>query len=333
MSTQPARLIVQLQGEVVQTVLLNMPVLRIGRAPESGLMLDNHIISRNHAEIRTSPSGHVLTDLGSSNGTFVGSERLLPNQPRLLSDGASFRIGPYLLIYRAEAAQEQPGEEDEGGQPVEEPRPIEVQQVVEEQPREEPQPQEALATVRADAVAPRRRPAPVPKPEPPARRPPERSVASLYAQYLPDIYQENDFLQRFLRIFEDIWEPLEQRQDHIEMYFDPRTCPVVFLPWLASWLDIPLNAHWSEARKRRVLAQAMELYSWRGTMYGLARMIEVCTGLRPQISEQPSEPFVFHVRIALSPAPGGETVDRALIEELIQMHKPAHAGYVLEVTP
>jgi phage tail-like protein len=154
---------------------------------------------------------------------------------------------------------------------------------------------------------------------------------SIYLRYLPDIFQENDFLRRFLNIFEDIWEPLEQRQDHIEMYFDPLTCPESFLPWLASWLDFPFNTYWPVAQYRRLLAQAMELYRWRGTRYGLIRMIELFTGLTPVITENPSESFVFHIRITLPPGSSGETVDKGLIEELIQMHKPAHAGYLLEV--
>lgn len=308
MSTSISQLIVQLQGSVVQTFPLTMPVLRIGRTPESGLMLDSHLVSRNHAELRVTPQGVALTDLGSSNGTFFGTQRLLPNQPQLLTDETSFRIGPYILTYRASAEEAQ------------------TLAVDEEMPRIAEQ-----TTLPPEPLETRKQPTPLPQLEPPTRRPVEREPASLYARYLPDIYQENDFLQRFLHIFEDIWEPLEQRQDHIEMYFDPRTCPAVFLPWLTSWLGIPLNAHWPEARKRRLLSQAMELYSWRGTLYGLARMIEICTGLAPEITEKATEPFVFHVRVVLVPSPTSEYVDRALIEELIQIHKPAYAGYILEV--
>lgn len=308
MSTSSAQLIVQLQGSVIQTLPLTMPVLRIGRTPESGLMLDSHLVSRNHAELRVTPQGAALTDLGSSNGTFFGTQRLLPNQPQLLTDGTSFSIGPFVLTYRASAAEARTLAEDE------------------EMPRATEQ-----ATLPPQPLETRKQPIILPQPEPPARRPPEREPASLYARFLPDIYQENDFLQRFLHIFEDIWEPLEQRQDHIEMYFDPRTCPAAFLPWLASWLGVPLNSHWPEARKRRLLSQAMELYNWRGTLYGLARMIEICTGLVPEITEKATEPFVFHVRVVLSPSLSGEYVDRSLIEELIQIHKPAYAGYILEV--
>jgi phage tail-like protein len=306
-STQVAQLIVQTRGELVQTISLQAPLLRIGRSPESDLQLDHGMISRSHAEVRVGPQGATLTDLGSANGTFIGEQHLLPNQPHLLTNGMSFRIGPYQLTYRVSSAE--PQEADEPALPIP------------DQPTLPPE------------VAVTRKPSTPPKATPPTRQPVEGEPASLYARFLPDIYQENDFLQRFLRIFEDIWEPLEQRQDHISLYFDPHTCPLSFLPWLASWLDIPFNPHWPEARQRRLLSQAMELYSWRGTSYGLARLIEICTGLTPQITEKPNEPFVFHIRISLSNASNDEHIDRAFLEELIQTHKPAHAGYVLEVLP
>lgn len=305
MSTQAAQLIIQIRGEPSKTILLQAALLRIGRNPENDLQLDNTMISRSHAEIRVGPQGITLTDLGSANGTFIGDQRLLPNQPRLLTDGMSFRIGPYQLTYRASNMEEQ--EADEVALPIP------------EQPTLPPE------------IAVMQRPPALPKATPPTHRPVDSETASLYARFLPDIYQENDFLQRFLHIFEDIWEPLEQRQDHISLYFDPRTCPLSFLPWLASWLDIPLNPLWPEARQRRLLSQAMELYSWRGTSYGLARLIEICTGLTPQITEKPEEPFVFHIRIRLSNQTNDEFIDRAFLEELIQTHKPAHAGYILEV--
>ena len=88
-----------------------MPVLSIGRGPESGLPLPHALVSRRHAELRTGPQGPILTDLGSSNGTFIGKERLLPNQPRVLVDGAVFRIGPYTLTYRRQSLRRIPGKQ------------------------------------------------------------------------------------------------------------------------------------------------------------------------------------------------------------------------------
>ena len=310
MSSSTDQLIVRLEGKVIQTLPLDMPVIRIGRTPENGLSLSHQMVSRAHAELRMEPQGLILTDLGSSNGTFIGTQRLLPNQPHVLTDGTTFRIGPFLLTYQAAKPAEQPQErEDEPEQPT----------------------QEVAADVPAPVAPTPFTQQQVPQPTMPVPRRPLDEPDSIYRQYLPDIFQENDFLRRFLRIFEDIWEPLEQRQDHIEMYFDPHTCPASFLPWLASWLNLPFNPHWPEVRHRRLLAQAMELYSWRGTRYGLIRMIEVCTGLTPEIRNSSSQPFVFHIRITPPPGTSSETVDKGLIEELIRVHKPAHAGYILEV--
>jgi phage tail-like protein len=309
------QIVVRFEGNVIQTIPLTRNTITIGRAPEVGISLPHPLISRAHAQVRQDAQGLVLTDLGSSNGTFIGEERLAPNQPRILTDRMTFRIGPYQLIYQAAQAQqlpsawvEEPDEQREPGTTQPEPPATE---------REAPtSPVPALISSR------------VPQAISPLPRPRAQITQSAYSRFLPGIYQENDFLQRFLSIFEDIWEPLEQRQDYMHMYFDPRTCPAPFLPWLASWLGLTFNPHWPEARRRRLLAQAMDLYRWRGTRYGLIRVIEVCTGLTPVIIENPLEPFVFRIRIT---GTSENPVDKELIEELISTHKPAHAGYMLEV--
>lgn len=312
MQGENGQIIVRFEGNVIQTIPLTRTAITIGRAPDVGISLPHPLISRAHAEVRLDAQGLILTDLGSSNGTFIGEERLAPQQPRILTDRMSFRIGPYQLIYQAAQSPQAPEAW------------VEVQ---DEQRETDTIPTQQPAT-RREAPAPAMVPSRVPQAVSPVPRPRAQVTQSVYSRYLPGLYQENDFLQRFLSIFEDIWEPLEQRQDHIEMYFDPRTCPVSFLPWLASWLGLTFNPHWPEARRRRLLAQAMDLYRWRGTRYGLIRMIEVCTGLTPVIIENPLEPFVFRIRIT---GTSENAVDKEFIEELIRIHKPAHAGYILEV--
>lgn len=315
MAAEYGQLLISSEGQAIRSLTLNMPVLRIGRTPDNGLSLTHQMVSRAHAELRMEAQGAILTDLGSSNGTFIGETRLLPNQPRRLTDGTIFRIGPFLLTYRA-------ARQEEHTQPAEDETPAREIPAI----RSAPEPEPVVMQAATQAVAPRRQPA-----KPVRRRAhPPAEPDSVFLRNLPDIYQENDFLRRFLRIFEEIWEPLEQRQDHIEMYFDARTCSASFLPWLAGWLDLPLNPHWPEARQRLLLSRAMELYNWRGTRYGLQRMIEVCTGVTPSITEDPTQPFVFRIRVRL-PAQSDEEIDRNFVEELIQTHKPAHVGYILEV--
>jgi ABC transport system ATP-binding/permease protein len=47
--------------------------LTIGRAAECDLVLDSPLVSRHHARLERSGPTHVLTDLGSTNGTYVNS--------------------------------------------------------------------------------------------------------------------------------------------------------------------------------------------------------------------------------------------------------------------
>jgi phage tail-like protein len=291
---QDDQLIVELDGHTVQTLNLIATKVTVGRTPDNHLTLPAAPVSRRHAEILVTEEGPVLTDLGSANGTFIGGIRLMPHQPRLLTDGEAFEIGPYVVLYRARTELQQ------------------LEAAV------------TLADVKSDQTW-------LPAIKPPRKTWPAQQTtsetASAYLDHLPGVFQDSDFLGRFLLIFETIWEPMEQRQDQIAMYFDPATCPASLLDWLASWFDLKINPHWPEGRIRALLADAVELYRWRGTKYGLARMIEICTGQGIEITET-EVPFVFHIKVTL-----GKDVSfkRDLIEELIRTHKPAHAGYELEV--
>jgi hypothetical protein len=70
--------------------------LVIGRKLRHGISLTNHRISREHARLVLVGGAVQLTDLGSSNGTFVNEDkrRLSPHAPELLRPGGVFWIGP-----------------------------------------------------------------------------------------------------------------------------------------------------------------------------------------------------------------------------------------------
>jgi pSer/pThr/pTyr-binding forkhead associated (FHA) protein len=55
----------------------------------------------DHRRQRTkpgSPSGWTLTDQGSSNGTFIGNERVTPDLPAILLDGTQIGFGPDIRV-------------------------------------------------------------------------------------------------------------------------------------------------------------------------------------------------------------------------------------------
>ncbi|MFG0290585.1 MAG: ATP-binding protein [Rhodopirellula sp. JB044] len=74
------------------------PVTRLGRDSTNDIQLLDNEASRGHAEIRCDPAlgRFELIDLGSSNGTFVNSERI---ERRELVSGDRVEIGGTLLIF------------------------------------------------------------------------------------------------------------------------------------------------------------------------------------------------------------------------------------------
>lgn len=108
---------------------------------------------------------------------------------------------------------------------------------------------------------------------------------SRYLDYLPGIFQEDPFLGSFLLPFEKVLTGIEYVLAHIDRYVDPARTDPDFLPWLAGWVALALDEEWDEEKRRQLIAEAVELYRWRGTVHGLKRYLEIYTGLAPAIRE------------------------------------------------
>ena len=65
----------------------------IGRARECDLVLDASDVSRLHAKLDSDHLNLYLEDLGSTNGTYVNGQRMLPGQPRRLRAGDVIHFG------------------------------------------------------------------------------------------------------------------------------------------------------------------------------------------------------------------------------------------------
>jgi two-component system response regulator AtoC len=75
----------------------------IGRSVRCAICVDDPRLSREQAMLRI--GGHVeIVDLGSSNGTRVGEERLEPNTPRPLAIGEIVSVGSALMILQPAGA-------------------------------------------------------------------------------------------------------------------------------------------------------------------------------------------------------------------------------------
>lgn len=71
----------------------------IGRAAGAGLRVDHISASRSHARLVVSEASTTIEDLGSKNGTWVGTRRV--EGPTVLQDGDEIRVGSVRMIYRA----------------------------------------------------------------------------------------------------------------------------------------------------------------------------------------------------------------------------------------
>jgi phage tail-like protein len=187
------------------------------------------------------------------------------------------------------------------------------------------------------------------------------SAQGRYLDYLPAFYREDELMGRFLMLFESFWAPIEGQIDHLPFYFDPQMTPSDFLPWLASWLDLALDEHWPEERRRQLIGSAASLYRKRGTKRGLQEYLEIYAGGKVQIIEHRANnlrldpeaklgsgialgmdnvPHSFTVILRLPPisSPGRkrekerqELERRRRIEAIIEAEKPAHTSYNLQL--
>lgn len=88
----------QLVGEIVKDVTIHPVVnqsVRVGRAADNDIVIDDLIVSRHHAVLR--PLGgdrFEITDLGSHNGTYVNGEQI---ETAIVRDGDLVSIGHHLF--------------------------------------------------------------------------------------------------------------------------------------------------------------------------------------------------------------------------------------------
>ena len=79
---------------------LSSTPVRIGRAPENQVVLQDTYASGRHAEIVVHGDGRAVRDLGSTNGTRLNGRGLVAGDPHPLHDGDVIQIGDSELVYR-----------------------------------------------------------------------------------------------------------------------------------------------------------------------------------------------------------------------------------------
>lgn len=152
------------RGEVVP-ILVDAAaggVFTVGRRPGNSLQVTDGSVSGKHAEVIVSAAGVTIRDLGSTNGTLVGGQKVSESGLQHLG---RFALGAveFTLLDQAQGAP------DPGGFGGEELMLEEPEELVLEEPAAAPMPTRRAAPAPAPAPAPRAMPAaapPVPSPVP-----------------------------------------------------------------------------------------------------------------------------------------------------------------------
>ena len=173
-------------------------------------------------------------------------------------------------------------------------------------------------------------------------------------QLLPEVFQRtgqvNSPLYGLLEVMEALTEPAEDILRQITYYFNPYLTPDIFLPFLASWVDLDrffpslhnqttrdfghLQAL-GTGRLRELILAAPQLSKLRGTSAGLRLFLETATGIKgfsidEKVLPDNGDMLPFYIKIT---APKDAQKHRVFIERIIEQEKPAYVTYNLEFSP
>ena len=81
--------------DAARHIPLSSAVLSVGRTTASDIVLPKAEISRNHCQIQLNDGRVVVTDTGSTNGTFVDGRRIAA--PTTMAVGGTLKLGPFSL--------------------------------------------------------------------------------------------------------------------------------------------------------------------------------------------------------------------------------------------
>ena len=94
----PTQVVIVEGGNKGEGISLEDAPLLIGRGNDAAIRLDDDYVSTRHARIASSGEQWFVEDLGSTNGTYVGTSRI--TQPTALQLGTQVRIGKTILELR-----------------------------------------------------------------------------------------------------------------------------------------------------------------------------------------------------------------------------------------
>jgi phage tail-like protein len=162
---------------------------------------------------------------------------------------------------------------------------------------------------------------------------------------LPELYLEDDLTRGLVAAFDEVLAPVHCSLDNLEAYVDPRLTPPDFLRWLAGWVGLELDSSAPLNRQRVLIAEAVELYRWRGTVHGLRELIVRATGAADEDVEIEESGGTSWSREPNATPPGGAEprllvrvrerwdvdIDARRLDAIVDAAKPANMPHEVRV--
>jgi len=146
-------------------------------------------------------------------------------------------------------------------------------------------------------------------------------------------------------------EGLEHCVARLHTFFDPEETREDFLSWLGSWVALDLRSNLPLSRRRALLSNIVPLYQVRGTKRYLEELLRlyfeapvvvddnelprfqigVHSSLGRDTYVEGGAPFFFRVRLELSGTEREVENQTRIAREVIDLAKPAHTMYSLQV--
>lgn len=106
------QLILSQPGQTSEAVVLAKPIVTIGRSDDNDVVLTGSNVSRHHVRLERRSGTWTITDLGSTNGTFLAGRRLPPDRPKTWHSGDRVRIGKVELVLKEARKADAPAQDE-----------------------------------------------------------------------------------------------------------------------------------------------------------------------------------------------------------------------------
>jgi phage tail-like protein len=153
---------------------------------------------------------------------------------------------------------------------------------------------------------------------------------------LPVGMTDDDFLMRFLKIFQTVTDTVFHQIDTLPHMFDPAVAPDEMVRLMSRWLGLELvDSSLDDALQREIVMEYSQLLKWRGTRRGMQHMLEVITGAQVTVGdsggvypEGDAPRTAPHVRIAVE-GTGWASEEDLLV--MVRTELPASVTFELRI--